>query len=126
VPRMSLSERVSNSTLVAVGKLGLSTSMGGRITTASVKVEEVLFGSFPTNKTLFVSSKGTAWLIPEIVSRTSPPRRGSRWIFFLTDKDIKQGDGTNYFTRAVGPYMYAHDGLELAAEETLKQVRELI
>lgn len=125
-PRMSLSERAANSTLVVVGTLGVSASMGGRSATAQVKVEEVLFGSIPTNKTLFVSYRYTSLLIPEAASRIGPVKRGSRWILFLTDKDEGQRGGTNYYTRAVGPHMYAHDGFELATPEALEKVRALL
>jgi hypothetical protein len=124
-PRMSLSNRVAEATLIVVGKLGPPGNTGKR-TTTSLQVEEVLFGSIPANRTLLVSYVGTRWLIPDMVSSTDPPKRGSRWIIFLTDKGVTQVEGTNYFTRAVGPHKYAHDGFELAKDEPLKQVRDLI
>ena len=124
-PRMPLSNRVAEATLILVGKLAPPGNIG-KHTTTSLQVEEVLCGSFPTNRTLFVSYSGTGWLVPDMVSKTDPPKRGSRWIMFLTDKGVKQLDGTKYFTRAVGPHKYAHDGFELAKDEALKQVRDLI
>ena len=122
---MSFQERVGQARLIVVGKFGPPGNTGRR-TTTSVKIEQVLLGSVPTNKTLQVSYTGTGRLIPEIMSRTHSPKPGSRWIFFLTDEDVKQPPGTNYFTRAVGQYQYAHDGMELATEEALKQVKDLI
>jgi hypothetical protein len=80
-------------------------------------------GSIPTNRTLFVSYTSSLWLMPDVAAYPGPlPKPGSRWIFFLTDAGVKQVPGTNYFTRAVGPHKYAHDGLELAKDETRKGV----
>jgi hypothetical protein len=124
-PRMPLFNRVSEATLIVVGKLGPPGSNGKHVTT-SFRVEEVLFGSLPTNKTLFVSYSSTGWLIPDVASRTDTPKASSRWIVFLTDQGVKQRETTNYYTRAVGPYGYAHDGFALAKEKTLEQVREMI
>ena len=122
---MSLDERVVQARLIVIGKLG-PPGIAGRHVTTSVRVEQTLFGSVPTNKTLFVSYQSTRRLNPEIMSRTHVPKRGSRWIFFLTDEQVNQPLGTNYFARAIGPYRYAHDGLELATEEVVKQVNGLI
>jgi len=123
---MSLSDRVAEATLIVIAKLGPPGNTG-RHTTTSLRVEEVLCGSFPTNKALFVSYSGTRWLIPDMFSRTDPPPKpGSRWIVFLTDKGITQPEGTNYLTPAVGPYEYAHYGFEPAKDEPRKEVRDLI
>ena len=124
-PQMSLEERVVQARLIVIGKLGPPGDTGRHVTT-SLRVEQTLFGSVPTNKTLFVSYQSTRRLTPEITSLTHVPKRGSRWIFFLTDEEVKQPPGTNYFTRAIGPYRYAHDGLELATEEVVKQVQGLV
>src|SRR6266481_4074206 len=67
-PRMSLSDRVAEATLIVIAKLGPPGNTG-RHTTTSLRVEEVLCGSFPTNKALFVSYSGTRWLIPDMFSR---------------------------------------------------------
>src|ERR1041384_600284 len=120
-PQMSIEERVIQARLIVIGKLETWGIIGRQVTT-SVRVEQTLFGSVPTNKSLFVSYSCTYRLIPEIMSRTHVPKKGARWIFFLTDEEVKQRPGTNYFTRAIGPYRYAHDGLELATEEVVKQV----
>jgi hypothetical protein len=125
-PRMTLPERVAGSTLIAVGKFGPPGNTG-KLTTTPIRVEEVLIGSVPSGKTLIVSYTSSLWLIPEVAAYPGPVAKpGSRWIFFLTDADVKQVAGTNYYTRAVGPHKYAHDGFELAGDEVLKQVRELI
>ena len=100
--------------------------MLGHSCTAGFTVEETLFGSVPANKTLLITFRESSLLIPEVYSKTDPPVKGSRWIVFLTDQGLKQLDNTNYWTRAVGPSEYSHDGFELAKDETLKQVRELI
>jgi hypothetical protein len=123
--RMSLEERVAQAKLIVAGRFGPRGIMGKHMDT-SVRVEQVWFGAVPTNKSLFVSYTSTRWLIPEVASRTHLPKPGSRWIFFLTDEGVKQPAGTNYYTRAVGPYRYAHDGLELATEDMVKHVQELI
>src|SRR5258708_3152283 len=95
--RMSFEERVAKAELILIGKLGPPGDRG-RHTTASVRVEEVLFGVISTNKTLFVSYSGTRWLIPGVASRTHQPKPGLRWVFFLTAEGVTQPPGTNYFT----------------------------
>ena len=125
-PRMTLSERVAASTLIVVGRFGPPGNTGKR-TTTSVQVEQTLFGSVPTNTTLFVSYTCSLWMIPGVFSYPDPlPKHGSRWIFFLTDVDVNQPPGTNYYTRAIGPHRYSHDAFELAQDPVLEQVRELI
>jgi hypothetical protein len=125
-PRMALPERVDAATLIVFGKFGPPGNTG-KHTTTSVRVDEVLRGSVPKGKTLWVSYTSSLWLIPEVAAYPGPVApHGSRWVFFLTDTDVKQVPGTNYYTRAVGPYRYAHDGFELAKDEVVKQVRDLI
>jgi len=124
-PLMTLPQRVEEARLILIGKFGPPGNTG-KITTTSVQVEETLQGQYPTNRTLLVTYVGSNWLIPEIASRRDKPKAGSRWIFFLNDEDMKQPVATNYFTRAIGPKKYAHDGCELAKDETVKHVRELI
>ena len=124
-PRMSLSNRVEQATLVVVGKLAGPYTMG-HACTVWFAVDETLFGSVPTNRTLRIDFRLSSLLIPEIASKTGPAPRGSRWIVFLTDQGLEQTEKTIYRTRAVGPYGYAHDGFELANDGTIKQVRGLI
>ena len=126
-PQMSLEDRVAQAKLIVIGKQGFPGPTGRRVNT-SVRVEQILFGSIPTNMTLYVAYYGTLRLLPDVASRKPMtfPKGGSRWIFFLTDEGLKQPPGTNYYTRAIGQYKYAHDGLELASDETVKQVKELI
>ena len=122
---MTLPERVAGATLITVGKFGPPGNTG-KLTTTSVRVEEVLLGSIPSGKTLFVTYTSSLWLIPEIAAYPEPVAKpGSRWIFFLSDADVKQVAGTNYYTRAVGPHKYAHDGFELANDEMLQKVLKL-
>ncbi len=126
-PQMALPERVAAANLIVLGKLGPPGNMG-RHTTTSVKVDAVLRGSVPSGKTLWVSYTSSLWLIPEIAA-ASPEDvapHGSRWIFFLTDAHVEQVAGTNYYTRAVGPNKYAHDGMELARDDVVKKVRDLV
>jgi hypothetical protein len=126
-PRMALPDRVAAANLIVLGKFGPPGNTGKR-TTTSVKVDEVLRGSVPSGQTLWVSYTSSLWLIPE-VAVASPGQvapHGSRWIFFLTDADVEQVPGTNYYTRAVGPHKYAHDGMELAKDDVVKKFRDLI
>jgi hypothetical protein len=126
-PQMSLEDRVAQSKLIVIGKQG-PPGPTGKLVNTSVRVEQVLFGSVPTNMTLHVFYRSTYRLIPDIASQKPMnfPKGGSRWVFFLTDKGVNQPPGTNYFTRAIGAYQYAHDGLELATEEVVKQVQEMV
>jgi len=124
-PQMSIEDRVIQAKLIVIGKFGPPGDTGRNVNT-SVRVERVLFGSVLTNTILWVAYRSNGRLIPEILSRTEIPKPGSRWVFFLTDEGLKQPPGTNYFTRAIGRSQYAHDGLELATDEVVKQVQELV
>jgi hypothetical protein len=125
-PRMALPERVAAAKLIVLGKFGPPGNTG-KHTTTSVLVAEVLRGSLPKGQTLWVSYTSSLWLIPEVAAYPGPvAQHGSRWVFFLTDTDVKHVRGTNYYTRAVGPQKYAHDGFELANDEVVRQVRDLI
>jgi hypothetical protein len=125
-PRMALPDRVAAANLIVVGKFG-PPGHAGKHTTTSVHVDEVLRGFIPNGKTLWVSYTGSLWLMPGVSAYPGPlPKHEARWIFFLTDADVKQVPGTNYYTRCVGPHKYAHDGFELVKDEAVKQVRDLI
>jgi hypothetical protein len=126
-PQMSLEDRVAQSKLIAIGKQGPPGIFGKHVNT-SVVVEQVLFGSIPTNMTLYVSYRSTLRLAPDLASQKPMnfPKGGSRWILFLTDEGVKQPPGTNYYTCAIGEHQYAHDGFELATEEAVKRVQELV
>jgi hypothetical protein len=126
-PQMSLEDRVAQSKLIVIGKQG-PPGPTGKLVHTSIVVEQVLFGGIPTNMTLYVFYRSTNRLVPDLASRKPMnfPKGGSRWIFFLTDEGVKQPPGTNYYSRAIGERQYAHDGLELATEEAVKQVQELV
>src|SRR5258707_15035882 len=78
-PRMSLSNRVAEANLIVLAKQGPPGPTGRHVST-SLNVEQVLFGSWPTNRTLYVSYSGTSWLMPDVYSTTDPPQRGPRWV----------------------------------------------
>jgi hypothetical protein len=130
-PRMSLEERVAAAKLIVVGKLEILP--GGKHSTCKVEVSQVLYGTMSTNKTLHVFYNSSQWLVPEIMSRTYPMKRGQSYICLVTDEGEPQHDPNIYDTRAVGKgtfgkggSFYAHDGFELATDEVLKKVKALI
>jgi hypothetical protein len=124
--KMSLEERVNQSELIVVGKLGRNIYMSGNNYRGPIQIEEVLLGTVPTNKVLHAYYKATLWLIPRIAAGNGiKPDKDASWILFLNG-DVNQPSGSNYLASVVGEKHYAQDGLVLAEKKTIKQVKALI
>lgn len=123
---MPLERRVREAKLIVVGKLQGTVTISKHKDSSIVEIEKVLLGSVPTNKVLLVWYAGSRLLTPGIASSTHQISPTNSYICFLTFDHSPKAKTDTFHTHAIGKGHYAHNGLQLATEEALKQVVSLI
>jgi hypothetical protein len=123
---MPLARRVREAKLIVVGTLQGSVTVSKHQDSSIVQIENVLFGSAPTNKVLLVWYARDRRLPSGMASSTHQINPTNRYICFLTFDRSAQRTKDTFQTRAIGKGHYAHNAFELATDEALTQVVTLI
>jgi len=109
---ISLEEKIQESELIIIGKLGTTTVTG--FANAHPIVDEILYGELPKDKELVVTF---------VETELSPINYTEKYIFFLKDPRINKKFKTISFS-LVGDMDYI--GLESATKKKIIHVEELI
>ena len=120
--RLSLKEKTEQATLVVVGTMSIPAQTHGKDRVVAIKVENVLFTSHEVTKTLEFSYRRSSLSDPGVYSHSGTLiKSNTKCIFFLTS-DGGTNSSSNLMTRAVGPFAYAHDAIEVLDTNKLREV----
>ena len=114
--KLELKEKVRLANLIVVGKLGGIACT--RWCNCHPKVSEVILGPLDTNKVLLVGFKDSGFLKENDLKRT--------YILFLESWPMQSPDSKTVARQFVGENHWDYDGLELASDEMIKKVKELV
>jgi hypothetical protein len=118
---MSLSNRVAQAELIVVGKVSAPATESRFSNASEITVEQVLYGSVPTNRTLVVWFAATRLFVPGLTGS-----RTNRYICFLVRGAEHHDTPDTFEMLPVGPRRWAHNGFELATVQALDEVCKLI
>ena len=94
--------------------------------TGYIEIEQILFGTVSTNKTVLVGYATDGHFIPGIFSITHRLDPTNRYICFLTNYAATPSPTSPPEMRVVGQARLACDGFELATEQAVRNSRALI
>jgi len=123
---MSLSNRVAEAEFIAVGRVSGALTESRFSNYSDISIEQVLYGSVPTNKTLVAWYATTPLLIPGVASTTHSVSPTNRYICFLVRGSGDRDSPDRFVMTPVGPRRWAHNGFELATTHALDAVRKLV